>query len=311
MGPVSWMETQTFIKSSAVTEASPSIAIYVVATPIGNLDDISQRAIRILKNVDLIAAEDTRRARQLLNQIGRDKVELISYYDHVETEKSPIILDRLVRDGLSLALISDAGTPCISDPGYRLIREAKRRGIAVHPIPGPSALTTLVSASGLPSDRLLFVGFLPSKKAALLREVSSWRGLRASIVFYEAPRRLEKVFKVIEELYPNAELSIGRELTKLHEEILATDIKGARSWCHDHEFLKGEATVMLSLGKDAETPEVNAAEAASDIGTEAIQLFKSGATLKDLLQKFKDRGLSRSDLYQLLLEAKEASDDDS
>lgn len=293
-----------------MTEAKPSIAIYVVATPIGNLDDISQRAIRILKNVDLIAAEDTRRARQLLQQIGRDKAELISYYDHVEQEKTPQILDRLMRDGLSLALISDAGTPCISDPGYRLIREAKLRGIAVHPIPGPSALTALVSASGLPSDRLLFVGFLPSKKAALVREVASWRGLRASIVFYEAPRRLDQALKVIQELYPHAELVIGRELTKLHEEILSTNVEGARSWCHDHDFLKGEATVMVSLGKDAETPEVNAAEAASEISTEAMEHFKAGATLKDLLQKFKDRGLSRSDLYQLLLEAKEASDDD-
>jgi len=292
-----------------VTEASSSIAIYVVATPIGNLDDISQRAMKILKNVDLIAAEDTRRARQLLQQIGREKVELISYYDHVEQEKAPLILDRLQRDNLSLALVSDAGTPCISDPGYRLIREAKKRGIPVHPIPGPSAMIALVSASGLPSDRLLFVGFLPTKKAALIREVGSWRGMRASIVFYEAPRRLAQVFKVIEELYPNAELVVGRELTKLHEEIIATDIKGARAWCHDHEFLKGEATVMVSLGKDGETPEAQAAEAASEITSEAILLFRGGATLKDLLQKFKERGLSRSDLYQLLLEAKEASDD--
>jgi 16S rRNA (cytidine1402-2'-O)-methyltransferase len=292
-----------------VTEASPSIAIYVVATPIGNLDDISQRAMKILKNVDLIAAEDTRRARQLLQQIGRDKVELISYYDHVEQEKAPVILDRLQRDHLSLALVSDAGTPCVSDPGYRLIREAKKRGIPVHPIPGPSALTALVSASGLPSDRLLFVGFLPSKKAALVREVASWKNMRASIVFYEAPRRLDQVFKVIEELYPNAELVVGRELTKLHEEILMTDIKGARAWCHDHDFLKGEATVMVSLGKDAASTETQAAESAHEIVSEATQLFKNGSTLKDLLQKFKDRGLSRSDLYQLLLEAKEASDD--
>lgn len=294
-----------------MTEASQSIAIYVVATPIGNLDDISQRAMKILKNVDLIAAEDTRRARQLLQQIGREKVELISYYDHVEQEKAPVILDRLQKENLSLALVSDAGTPRVSDPGYRLIREAKKRGIPVHPIPGPSALTALVSASGLPSDRLLFVGFLPTKKAALVREVSSWRMMRASIVFYEAPRRLDQVFKVIEELYPNAELVVGRELTKLHEEIIMTDIQGARSWCHDHDFLKGEATVMVSLGKDSETPETQAAEAASEIASEAMQLFRTGATLKDLLQKFKDRGLSRSDLYQLLLEAKEASDDDT
>ncbi|MCX6130559.1 MAG: 16S rRNA (cytidine(1402)-2'-O)-methyltransferase [Proteobacteria bacterium] len=286
-------------------------AIFVVATPIGNLDDMSLRAARILKNVDIIAAEDTRRARQLLQHIGRDKVELISYYDQVEQAKASQIVERLLRDGLTLALISDAGTPCISDPGYRLIREARLHGLAVHPIPGPSALTALVSASGLPSDRLLFIGFLPSKRAALVREISSWQTMRASIVFYEAPRRLLQTLKVIEEYYPHAELVIGRELTKLHEEIISTDVKGGQLWCTDHEFLKGEATVMISLGKDAETPEKTLAEAIGQITTEAIVGFQTGSSLKDLLLKFKDRGLSRSDLYQLLLEAKEATDDSS
>ena len=283
----------------------PKSAIFVVATPIGNLDDISQRAIRILKNVDLIAAEDTRRAGQLLKQIGRDKVELISYYDQVEQEKAATIVERLLRENLTMALISDAGTPCISDPGYRLIREARLRGLTVHPIPGPSALTALVSASGLPSDRLLFIGFLPSKKAALTKEIMSWRGLRASIVFYEAPRRLLQTLKVIELHYPNAEVVVGRELTKLHEEIISTDVKGAQLWCTDHEFLKGEASVMISLGADAETPEQVLANGVEQLTNEARQGFKAGLTLKDLLQKFKDRGLSRSDLYQLLLDAKD------
>lgn len=286
-------------------EAQSQSVIYVVATPIGNLDDISQRAIRILKNVDLIAAEDTRRARTLLQQIGREKVEIVSYYDQVEKEKSIQLVERLQNEVLSLALISDAGTPCISDPGYRLIKEARRVGITVHPIPGPSALTALVSASGLPSDRLLFIGFLPSKRSALTKEVKSWAQFDASIIFYEAPRRLKQTLAVIEEFYPQAELVVGRELTKLHEEIISTDIPGAKAWCQDHEFLKGEASVMLRIGAKGPPGAVDLEDLRGQLGREASDLFAQGSTLKDLLQLFKDRGLTRGELYQLLLQSKE------
>lgn len=283
---------------------NPESAIYVVATPIGNLDDLTLRAIKVLKHVDLIAAEDTRRARQLLQHIGCDKAEVISYFDHVEREKAPQLVDRIIEQKLSMALISDAGTPCISDPGYHLVREAKRRGVTVHPVPGPSALTALVSASGLPSDRLLFIGFLPSKKMAMEREIASWQSMNASIVFYEAPRRLKSSLSYIQEIYPNAELAIGRELTKLHEEILLTDPKGAMAWCNDHDFLKGEAVVMLNIGAlPSETPEAKESLREAII-LEAREKFRQGATLKDLLGLYRDRGLSRSELYQLLLEAK-------
>ncbi len=290
---------------SRSTEDTKESVIYVVATPIGNLDDISLRAVRILKNVDLIAAEDTRRARLLLQQIGREKAEIISYYDQVEKEKSVQLIARLQAEVLSLALISDAGTPCISDPGYRLIREARRAGIKVHPIPGASALTALVSASGLPSDRVLFIGFLPNKRSALVKEIKSWAQLEASIVFYEAPRRLKQTLAAIEEFYPYAELVIGRELTKLHEEIISTDIKGAQMWCHDHEFLKGEASIMLRIGEPPEGTAQSVEDLRSQLGREASDLFQQGSSLKDLLQLFKDRGLSRGELYQLLLKAKE------
>lgn len=283
---------------------NPESAIYVVATPIGNLDDLTLRAIKVLKNVDIIAAEDTRRARQLLQHIGREKAEVISYFDHVEREKAPQLVDRILEQKLSMALISDAGTPCISDPGYHLVREAKKRGVMVHPVPGPSALTALVSASGLPSDRLLFVGFLPTKKMALEKEIASWKNLDASIVFYENPRRLKVCLSYIQEIYPNAELSIGRELTKLHEEILLTDPQGAMAWCNDHDFLKGEAVVMLRLGQlPSDTPEAKE-DLRSTLLHEARQKFEQDATLKDLLGLYRDRGLSRSELYQLLLEAK-------
>lgn len=286
-------------------------AIYVVATPIGNLDDITLRAIRILKNVDLIAAEDTRRARMLLTQIGREKIEIVSYYDQVEQEKAPQLIERLQRERLSLALISDAGTPCISDPGFRLIREARRVGIPVHPIPGPSALTALVSASGLPSDRLLFVGFLPHKRSALSKEIESWGKLEASIVFYESPRRLKQTLAVIEEFYPHAVLVVGRELTKLHEEIISTDVAGAKVWCQDHDFLKGEASVMVHIPKEARYDALRVEDLRSQLEREALDQFQRGATLKDLLQAMRDRGLSRAELYQLLLQAKETLRDES
>ena len=283
---------------------NPESAIYIVATPIGNLDDLTLRAIKVLKNVDLIAAEDTRRARQLLQHIGRDKAEVVSYFDHVEREKAPQLVSRLIEQKLSMALISDAGTPCISDPGYHLVREAKKRGVTVHPVPGPSALTALVSASGLPSDRLLFIGFLPNKRMAMEKEIASWKTMNASIVFYEAPRRLKASLGYIQELYPNAEIAIGRELTKLHEEILLTDPKGAMAWCTDHDFLKGEAVVMLNVGTlPSETPEAKENLRESLIA-EARDKFRKDATLKDLLGLYRDRGLSRSELYQLLLEAK-------
>ncbi len=283
---------------------NPESAIYVVATPIGNLDDLTLRAIKVLKNVELIAAEDTRRARQLLQHIGRDKAEVISYFDHVEREKAPQLVDRLLEQNISMALISDAGTPCISDPGYHLVREAKKRGVPVHPVPGASALTALVSASGLPSDRLLFIGFLPSKKSALEKEIASWKSLEASIVFYEAPRRLKVSLAEIQKLYPNAEIAIGRELTKLHEEIVLTDAQGAMSWCQDHDFLNGEAVVMVRLGElPSNSPEAKE-NLRDQLLREAKEQFQNDATLKDLLGLYRDRGLSRSELYQLLLEAK-------
>ncbi len=288
---------------------SSSSVIYVVATPIGNLDDLTLRAIKILKNVDIIAAEDTRRARQLLQHIGRDKVEIISYFDHVEREKAPALIKRLLDSSLSMALISDAGTPCISDPGFHLIREARRNGLAVHPIPGPSALTAIVSASGLPSDRLLFIGFLPSKKSALEKEITSWKHAHASVVFYEAPRRLKATFAIIAQHYPNARLAIGRELTKLHEEIVYTDIAGAEIWSRDHQSLRGEAVVMLTPGETREATEGHT-DLRQSLMEEASVAFEQGATLKDLLLLYKERGRSRSDLYQLLLEAKGQADND-
>lgn len=279
-------------------------AIFVVATPIGNLEDLSARAKRILAAADIIAAEDTRQTQKLLSHLDIRGKRLVSYQDHGETQRAESLLERVTADRLVLALVSDAGTPCISDPGYRLVAAAKAAGVPVHPIPGPSALTALASAAGLPTARLLFVGFLPTKAAALEAEIRSWPALRASVVFFESTRRLGKTLGQIGAIHPKARVAIGRELTKLFEEIVTTDIADALRWLASHATLKGEAVVMVDIPQDS------AAEAGEEAVSEALKVeaqraFARGATLKDLLAHFKDRGLKRPALYQLLLEVKE------
>jgi 16S rRNA (cytidine1402-2'-O)-methyltransferase len=279
-------------------------AIFVVATPIGNLDDFSPRAIATLRHVDIIAAEDTRTTRKLLSHFGITGKELISYHDHVEASRSTQLVEMLKERGSTMALVSDAGTPCVADPGFRLIRLAKERGIKVHPIPGPSALTTLISASGLPSDRVIFIGFLPTKESDLRREIQSWRVARASIVFFEPTRRLHVSLALIGEIHPNAEVSIGRELTKLYEEIETMPVSEAKDWVTSHKVLKGEAAVMVYLGEAVEEA-IDEQSAVGHIRLHARRGFAEGKTLKDLLKELGGLGVQRSELYQILLDVRD------
>ncbi len=290
-----------------------STALYIVATPIGNLGDITERALAVLKDADVIAAEDTRRAGKLLEKLGIRKKEFISYFDHVEKEKAPFIVQRMVQHELKVALISDAGTPCISDPGFRLVAEARRQGVPVIPVPGASALSALVSVSGLPNDRFLFIGFLPSKMSARQKEIKSWQNFGCAVVFYESPRRLEEALQDIEKMYPHAQICVGRELTKLHEETLTGSVHEIIVWARSHDHMKGELVVMFYPGV-SETMEDNEAtrpQDAASLRNEAIKGYRKGKTLKDLLQQYSDAGFSRSDLYRILLEAKSVSDDDT
>lgn len=283
--------------------------IFIVATPIGNLDDLTPRALATLRNVDIIAAEDTRNTRKLLTHFNITGKELISYHDHVEAVRSEQLVDRLERDGLSLALVSDAGTPCVADPGYRLVRLAKQRGIKVHPVPGASALTSLISASGLPSDRVLFVGFLPTKESDLRREIQSWAVARAAIVYFEPTRRLESSISLIAEIHPHAEVSVGRELTKLYEEIETLPVADALDWVKGHSVLKGEAVVMVHLGEAPAHDEASESESAmAHVEQAARKGFASGKTLKDLLKELGGLGIQRSELYQMLLDIKQNMD---
>lgn len=280
--------------------------LYIVATPIGNLDDMTIRATKTLTDVDVIAAEDTRRAKQLLNHLGVPKKEVISYFDHVEQAKAPLLIERLEKEGISMALISDAGTPCVSDPGYRLVAEAHRVGIKVVPIPGASALTSLVSGSGLPSDRFLFVGFLPSKDAALKSEVESWTGSSASVIFYESTRRLKKALNVISRVHPDAQVAVGRELTKMHEELRLMPLEESLEWCENHETLRGEVALMLS-GFSGHAVDLSQQDMKLEEKLKAA--LASGKRFKEVLKEYKDCGLSRQELYQLLVSLKEKSNE--
>lgn len=228
--------------------------LFIVATPIGNLQDITLRAIDTLKSVSCIASEDTRKTGILLKVIGvTNKPLLISYYDQTEEMRIPNILNLLI-NGQDVALVSDSGTPLISDPGFRLVREAKKQGINVVSIPGPSAVISALASSGLPTDKFLFLGFLPRKdgnREKLLTETKqSSLKIEPTIIIYEAPHRLIKTLQSIEKVFGNIEIVLARELTKVHEEIVLLTVQEAME-TYKSRNPKGEFVVLFNT-KDQE-----------------------------------------------------------
>ena len=192
--------------------------LYVVGTPIGNVDDLSPRARDVLAKADVIAAEDTRHTRGLLSRIGVES-RLIAYHEHNETERVPVLLEQLM-GGKSIALVSDAGTPLISDPGWRLVNAAQNAGIAVVPIPGPCAAIAALSAAGLPTDHFVFEGFLPRRESARAARLRSLRGEQRTIVLYEAVHRIAETLAALRAAFgADRRAAIARELTKTHEQI--------------------------------------------------------------------------------------------
>ena len=218
--------------------------LHVVATPIGNLADLTERARAILGAVDLVACEDTRTTGALLTRLGLHK-PLVAYHDHNETDAAEKIADQLAA-GKSVALVSDAGTPTLSDPGFRLVRACRRRGLPVVPVPGPSALTAVLSASGLPTNGFLFVGFLPPKSAARLAFLGQYREFPFTLALYESCHRIEKfAAEMVAQLGPARIICLAREVTKLHETFLvgpAAEVQ-ARLAAGSQ---KGEFTVLIA-----------------------------------------------------------------
>ncbi len=268
--------------------------LYVVATPIGNLEDITLRALRILREVDQIACEDTRHTRHLLDRHGITK-PLVSYHEHNEQARAEELL-RELEGGKNIALVSDAGTPLIADPGYRLVAQARSRGVTVSPIPGASALISALSASGLPTDSFFFGGFLPARKTQRRKILEEMKSYPATLVFYEAPHRILEALGDIAEVLGPRRVTVGRELTKIHEEFLVGNASEVLDALAKRPPLKGEITLMIGKG-EASAADAIPMEAAFD------KLLEAGVPRMEAMKTVaRDRGLSKREVYQKLNE---------
>ena len=273
--------------------------LYICATPIGNLEDITLRALRILKEVDVIAAEDTRHTKKLLNK-HRISTTLTSYHKFNIREKTKYILN-LIKEGKSAALVSDAGMPGISDPGYELIKEAIKEGIAIVPIPGPTASITALASSGLPTDCFAFEGFLPAKEGERVKVLNRLKDDSRTLIFYEAPHRLVKMLQDLKKVFGSRKVVLARELTKKFEEFVRGSIEELLSK-FETKKPKGEFVVIVE-GKR---------EVAKKIKEELLlalikDLLKLGISRKDTVKIVcKYSGLTRNQIYDMVLSLQEA-----
>jgi len=267
--------------------------LYIVATPIGNLEDITLRALRVLREADLVACEDTRQTRKLLDHYGIDK-PAISYHEHNEAERAAELVAKL-EAGVNIALVSDAGTPLVSDPGYRLVTGAVEAGIRVETIPGPSAIIAALAASGLPTDAFHFGGFLPPRTAQRRKALTKLKDEQATLIFFEAPHRILETLDDIEATLGARSVVVARELTKMHEEFhrgTAAELRQRR--------LPQKGEITLLIGK-ALAPEVSD-EPIEDAVAERV---RGGMDRMEAIKAVaRERGLSKREVYRLTLEAR-------
>ncbi len=266
--------------------------LYVVATPIGNLADITLRALRILGEVDVVAAEDTRTTRKLLTHHGIS-TPLVSYHEHNENVRTPELLDRM-RGGESVAVVSEAGTPSISDPGFRLVREAIEAKIPVEPIPGASAVLAAVVVSGLPSDAFVFEGFLPRRSGERRRRLEDLKDERRTLVFFEAPHRLDRSLADMADVLGDREVALCRELTKLHEEVRRSSLSKLAA-AIQRTPVKGEIVIVVSGASETEGDMDAAIE-------EVLARTAGGESVREATRSVaEERGVSRRTLYDAVL----------
>ena len=254
-----------------------------MGTPIGNLEDITFRAVRVLKEADLIACEDTRQTRKLLDRYGIGK-PTVSYHEHNEAQRSPELIAKLL-NGTSVALVSDAGMPLISDPGYRLVRAAIDSGIRVESVPGASAVLTALAASGLATDSFYFGGFLPAKSGQRLRALEALRDETATLIFYEAPHRIVDTLAAVEQALGDPPVVVARELTKIHEEFLRGTAAEIRATLAARESVKGEITLLIGKRAGAaedDTPLAEAVDACVAQGMSRMEAVKAVAHRRGL-----------------------------
>ncbi|WP_457640833.1 16S rRNA (cytidine(1402)-2'-O)-methyltransferase [Persephonella sp.] len=269
--------------------------LYIVGTPIGNLKDITYRAVEILNSVEIIACEDTRVTKKLLDHYSIYGKKLIPYHEHIEEEASDRIV-QILKEGKDVALVSDAGTPCISDPGYRVVKKAWEQDIKVVPVPGAFAGAVALSASGLPSDKFLFVGFLSNKEKKKREELEHYKRLGYTFIVYESPNRLLKTLSLYREILPESDLVIAKELTKIYE----TFVRGKTGEVYNFfeqnpEIIKGEFVIICH---PEEKEEFNQEE----IIEKAKKLKEKGFKIREISKLLsKETGQPKNQIYKLLL----------
>ena len=271
--------------------------LFLVSTPIGNLEDITHRAIRVLGEVSLIACEDTRHTQKLLNHYGI-KTKTLSYHEHNERERATELVEKLA-SGSDIAVVSDAGTPAINDPGFRLAQAAIEKGIRVVPVPGASALITALVASGLPTDEFFFGGFLPSRSGARRTRLNELRSVPATLIFYEGPHRIATTLKDAREILGEREAVVARELTKMHEEIVRGRLSELADRFASPESARGEIVLIIDRtvlpGEDS--PDKSVASIATLVADFQAQGLDHRAALK---RAARELGLSRDEAYRRL-----------
>ncbi len=270
--------------------------LYVVGTPIGNLEDMSPRAVRILGEADFIAAEDTRVTVKLLNHFDIKK-EMLSYYEHNKNSKGNLIIERIVK-GESCALVSDAGMPAISDPGEDLVRQAHKAGITVESVPGPSALVTALAISGMESGRFCFEGFLSVNKISRKKHLDELKNEKRTMIFYEAPHKLNATLKDMLKAFGNRKIALVRELTKIHETVFNTTLAGAAEYYADNPP-KGEFVLIIE-GKKEEEGEQYTLEDAVRLAKRLTDEGKS--TSSAAKEAAEATGIKKGDIYKALVE---------
>ena len=279
--------------------------LYLVATPIGNLEDISMRALRVLREVDLIACEDTRQTQKLLSHFGIE-TPMQSYHEHNEASRAAVLAAKL-EEGAKIALVTDAGTPIISDPGYRLVKLCVEGHIPVVPIPGPSAVVAALAASGLFDGEFTFIGFLPARSGERRKALQTLKGENRPIVFFEAPHRLLASLQDVLEVLGNREVVVAREITKLHEEFLRGHIDEILQ-TFDKSAPRGEITIVLGL-PEPESQALGTAASKQPIAERVAEIMReTGVDQKAALkQAARERGVTRREAYRQMLATKSAT----